>query len=144
MLNVLDCSREGERLTFTFGTDGFADHAWHHTALSDPIVPWFDNVLLPLARKNGDALSVEDVVAAIADHAGQALLPLATIDWLGLALFASQRYREAAGRLAANPSPECQEECSATATLAALLGTIYERLAQAIHIILRDWPRHAA
>src|SRR5438128_2046181 len=128
MLNILDFTQQGPLLHFTFDTGGFEEHEWHHTAPVEPIVSLFNDTLLPLAQERGEALTAEEVIQQVGEAAARTLTPLPAVDWLGLALVAAQRFREATAKLASGETQRHQEECTLTDRLATVLEHIYENL----------------
>jgi hypothetical protein len=144
MLDLLDCSEQGPVLHFTFMGDGLDDREWHHATPADPLVSLFNEVLLPLARERGGALSSAEVVRRVIVRASAARVIPSAIDWLGLALYAARRYREAAIRLLNGETADIQEECATLAVLAGVLDRIYGRLARVIGAQMTHWQEPAA
>lgn len=142
--SVLSYQKSGPILRFTFTTAGIDEHAWHHTAIGHPIGEWFDTSLIPLASSEGQCLTDTKVVQCVTKRAQAELIPASAIDWLGLALLASQRYREVAAKIADSDSPDLQDECAAVSALVPILSDIAERFAQAIQAKLQEFPRNAA
>jgi hypothetical protein len=133
MYSILDFERDGSVLRFTYATLGLEEHEWHHTSPVEPLLGWFENELLPLARRSGKSLTTDEILDCVSSLAARDLVPVTGVDWLGLALLAAQFYRECAGRLASEDSPELQYECSTAAVLKTLLTQLAEQRSQAIY-----------
>jgi len=142
--SVLSYQECGPVLCFSFATPGIEEHEWHHTVLGHPISEWLDKALLPLAMEEKENLTAKQVVTCVTELAAKELIPATAIDWLGLALLASQRYREIAIKLATSDSIAIQEQCSAVSALVPVLSDVSERFAQVIYAKLREFPRNAA
>lgn len=138
MLSVLAFRREGPVLHFVFATSGLESHEWHHTSLAEPTVEWVED-LLNLARTHHGAVPSTEVVRCIGHRATQRSLPLAGIDWLGLALYAAHRFREIAARLATVSTPELQERCREADVIRTACSNIYARVDRGIYEVLRPW-----
>jgi hypothetical protein len=132
MFSLLSFRWDGDLLRFTIAPSGFDDDEWYHTAAADQVVPWIDDVLLPLALERGDDLSAAEVIDRVTGKAQDKAARLAGIDWLGLTLFASQRVREAAAALAGGDSPQIQAQLAAAFNLEKTLSCIYRQVGQAI------------
>jgi hypothetical protein len=132
MYSVLDFCQDKKVLRFTFSTPGLEEHEWHHTALAEPIVGWYNDILVPLVNQHGESLTAEDVVQAVSRSAAQQLIQLTSVDWLGLALLAAQICREFAARLATNDTLESQQMYLQRATLGRVLAKISENVASAV------------
>jgi hypothetical protein len=132
MYTLLDSSQDGPVLHFTFATPGLEDHEWHHATLAHPITEWFHEALRPVAQQNGQDLTADAIISSIAKLAAHELIPIAAVDWLGLALLGVQFYCDAAGQLASTDTPEVRQNCSYAGTLAAVLCDISEQFAGAV------------
>jgi hypothetical protein len=132
MLNLITWHEDGPVVRYPFGTSGPEDEVWEHTAVIAPLASCYEEALLPLAGEQGERLTADAVLRAAVGWAAGAQTPAAGIDWLGLALYAVQRHRQALGQLLVRPPAECQAACDATAILAEVLEQLYERLARAL------------
>lgn len=132
MFSILAFRREGNVLHFTIVAPQRDAVKQHHAAVADRVVPCIDEILLPLAQQRGPSLSTDDVVHSIHRQVTEEGVPFASVDWLGLALFAEQRSCEAAEALARRDSFEVQQRIASTTTLAHILWNVYEQIAQVI------------
>jgi hypothetical protein len=134
MLNLLEWREEGALIHFSWGDDSsFDDTVWEHTTRSEPTCACYNETLLPLALARGQALTAEEVVRAVMERAASVMVPPTGIDWLGLALYAVRRHRQALAQLLVRPPAECQAECLATEALGEALTQVHERVARAVH-----------
>lgn len=143
MFSILAFRREGDVLHFTMVAPYRDAVEQHHAAVAHRIIPCIDALLLPLVQEHGPSLRAEEVIHYLHSKVTEEGIPFASVDWLGLALFAEQRSCEAAEALARNDSPEVQERLCSTTTLAQLLWGLYEQVAQAIATTLPVKPRAA-
>jgi hypothetical protein len=140
--SLLDYSCDNSVLRFTYATAGIEEHDWHYAALVHPTVDWFEDVRHGLAGQH--KLTVEAALERISELAAIACVPITAVDWLGLALFALQSYREAAGRLAASNSPEAREECLQFRALSDTFAEIADQFSTAVQDRLSRLPADAA
>ncbi|MCC6418329.1 MAG: hypothetical protein IT429_08810 [Gemmataceae bacterium] len=134
VLNLLDWADDGPLLRFSWADDRdyFGERIWEHTTPGEPIVSWYNETLLPLARTRRSALTTAEVIRSLAGRAAAAMIPAAGIDWLGLALYAHRCHRQALGQLFVRAPAECQAACLATDVLATTLEGIWDRVARAV------------
>ncbi len=137
MLTLGDSSTDGAFLRFDWSDDSFDDASQEHTTPAAPIVECYDGILVPLALERRHQLTPEEVIRAVIKGRGGMPPPLA-IDWLGLALYAARRFLEAMGKLATANTPEHQAEILAADILRHLMDKIYNRMAGALYVELRN------
>jgi hypothetical protein len=144
MFALLDCVDNSPVFHFTYTTPGLDSSEWHHSTPQSPLANWVDDVLIPRAMERGDLLDLRDVVQTLYDQAQQARIAFEDLDWLGLALLATLRFRNSLGQLTVQMSPSLQAECAARSRLADICCQIYEELSFARHDSLRQWLTSAA
>ena len=144
MYNLLDYREDGPILHFSFAMPDNEDHEWHHSALATPLVGWFNDALHPLACSLGERLTPNDIVGCVRELAAKELMPAASVDWLGLALFALRAYAVVVSELAEQDSPELEQDCSVAAILAERLCQISEEFVWALDQKIHVRPAEAA
>ena len=112
---------------------GWAEGLWDdeektHVTPVVPITRCYNEVLLPLAAERGENLTEEDLLRAVAGKTAVDLFPSGTVDWLGLALYAEHRFRQAMGKLSMANNSEHQAEIRAANPLWWRLGDLYVHL----------------
>lgn len=135
MPNLLMWTATPTLLHFDYGVGGFSDDALEHTALEVPLAACYNDVLLPLAKVRGEQLTADEVTRAVVAHAAGTATAPAAIDWLGLALYAQVRFRQA---MTKGDPPQDQELCRAAHTLQELLEGIHDRIAEVLNTHLRQ------
>jgi hypothetical protein len=143
MYHILNCRQDGPVLYFTFANRD-DDFEWQHVVCAQPWVDWYSKSLLPLAEQRGDSLQPSDLLDEIEKQAAAQQMPLAAIDWLALALWASQAYRVAAVDILRDDSPAAQRRLAAADLVRTLLGRMADRYTQIVQSRLRADLRGAA
>jgi hypothetical protein len=132
MYSLLDYSQDGPVLHFVYASLGLDDRAWHHTMLAQPCSDWLQETLVPLAAKSEKAPTTREVVQCVAELAEREKIPVADVDWLGLALLAQQSFCETAATLAVTDTPELRRQLAVFARLEETLSEAAEESAIAV------------
>jgi hypothetical protein len=133
MLTLLSWEADGPFVRYSFGTGDPDERAWEYSVREGPVTVMYAEALLPLAREQGEELTVEQVIRCVVESADGKLVHPTTIDWLGLALHAERCFREKMANWQPGDPPDLGAERFAAHKLARHLEAIYDRFADALY-----------